>query len=814
MLSSMIVYDRGAARTLTQMYYGDEESGYGPTTSFVEALKKYPDIWEVAQNIEGLVVGRSSHAGGVIFTEESLIESVPLMRTPKGEIITQFDLHDCEAVSLIKYDLLSVSALDKIRNCIDLLVKFDRVEDKGNLKDTYESVIGVYNLIREDIDMWKMVWEHKIYSLFQMDEQSGIQGIALTYPRTIDELAVLNSVIRLMATERGAEQPLDKYARFRADEEEWDRELAQYKLGEKEKAILEPIIGISNGLCIFQEQFMELVQLPELGGFDLQWADKLRKSIAKKDNNLYDELTKEYFNTVKEKGCDIQLCGYVWNVLIAMNRGYGFNASHTLAYSILGLQEMNLAYRFPICYWNTACLIVDSGGVEEEDNDSDLLDYIFEEVEHSEDNIVTFSQVEEENEDEDEEEAKKKGKKAKKKDYGAMATAIGSMVANGITIAPPNINKSEYTFVPDESQNAIVYGLAPISRIGEKLTQDIIANRPYTSLEDLLNKVKLNKTQTINLIKSGALDVFGEREEIMDKYMEIISEPKKTVNLRNMQMLMRFGLLPDEELEFEKKVFNFNKYLKKFKVENEYLVNNIAYNFYSKHFELDLLTVRNDNELYISAASWKNIYDRVIDKARQYIKANKDILLVQLNQALKQEMIDKYALGNKSKWEMDSISCYIDKHELDNLNYITYDIQNFFKLPEEPIVSYSFEKNGKIINMLEINRIAGTVIDKNKNKKTVTLLTREGVVKVKLFGQMFTHYDKQLSKLDPVTNKKKVIEKSWISRGNKIMVTGIRRGETFIAKKYKNTPYHMVELITSINENGEVEKIEERVEIE
>lgn len=60
-----------------------------------------------------------------------------------------------------------------------------------------------------------MVWDHKITSLFQMEKQSGINGIALTHPQSVDDLAVLNSVIRLMAQEKGAEQPLNKFARFK-----------------------------------------------------------------------------------------------------------------------------------------------------------------------------------------------------------------------------------------------------------------------------------------------------------------------------------------------------------------------------------------------------------------------------------------------------------------------------------------------------------------------------------------------------------------------------------------------------------------------
>ena len=59
----------------------------------------YPEVWEVAKKIEGLVCRLGVHAGGVIFVDEPFTESTALMRAPKGEVITQFDLHDCEDVS-------------------------------------------------------------------------------------------------------------------------------------------------------------------------------------------------------------------------------------------------------------------------------------------------------------------------------------------------------------------------------------------------------------------------------------------------------------------------------------------------------------------------------------------------------------------------------------------------------------------------------------------------------------------------------------------------------------------------------------------
>lgn len=798
-LASMIVSDRGIQRTLHQTYYGDEENGFLPNKQFIfEMTNNYPEVWAVAQKIEGLVCRLGIHAGGVIFVDEAFTNSTSLMRAPDGTIITAFDLHDCEDVSLIKYDLLSVEALDKIHTCIDLLVEQKYVEQKDSLKETYENIIGIYNIEREDKKMWEMCWNHDIMSLFQMEKQSGITGIAAMKPTSVDDLAILNSAIRLMAQEKGMEVPVQKLARFKKYSQDWDSELASYGLTKEDKDILEPVVGISYGLCIAQEQFMQLVQLPQLGGFDLTWADKLRKSIAKKNPAEYDKLTEEFFKVTKEKGCNQNLCKYVWNVLIAMSRGYGFNQSHTLAYSLIALQEMNLAYKYPIIFWNCACLISDSGGDENEDIENDIMQ-IYEET--YENDIESFTEDNEEDEDDEEEnEIKTKKKKTKANNYGRIASAIGKMKSVGVSIQSPDINNSGYTFSPDAKQNLIRYGLSGITRIGEDLIKEIINNRPYISIEDFLSKVKINKPQMVNLIKAGAFDCFGKRENVMHNYIDLIADKKKRLTLQNMQMLINYQLLP-ESLDFNIRVFNFNKYLKKFKDGNDYILNDISFAFFEKNYDVDLLEI--DGDFYrIKQTTWDKKYQAAMNPVRDYIKSNNSELLNTLNNKLFDTVWDKYCLGNISKWEMESVSCYFHNHELCNINDFKYQLNNYFDLPENPEIDRIVPMKGKEIPLYKITRIAGTILDKDKSKKTVTLLTTEGVVTVKIYGDVYNHYDRQISEKNLETGKKKVIEKSWLSRGNKIIVTGIRREEEFIAKKYKNTPYHLVELIKDIDEKG------------
>lgn len=805
--------------------YGDEENDWAPIKQFVyEMTENYPDLWEVASKIEGLICGSGIHAGGIIFVDEPFTESTALMRAPDGTICTQFDLHDCEKASLIKIDALSVEAMDKIHICLDLLCDYGYIERKATLRETYESAIGVYSLERNDPKMWKMVWEHKITSLFQMEQQSGIQGIALTKPKSVGELAILNSIIRLMASEPGAEQPLNIWAKYRKDLNGWFREMRKYGLSEEEITWLSHNSAIHNGLCESQESMMTLVQDEKLGGNTLNFADKCRKAIAKKQGKLFEECEEFFFKNAAEKHCDMKLAHYVWDVLFKVQRGYSFNASHTHAYSLVALQEMNLAYKYPVIFWNCACLISDAGSSDEEPNEDENYDYLTFESSYSnemeeftEEDEDDITDTYEEDEDCDGFPATiavmangKKKKKIKTTNYGKVATAIGKMRQDGILVCPPDINKSTFTFSPDPKDNLIRYGISGITRIGPDIISQIISNRPYTSMMDFLSKVKLNKPQMVNLIKSGAFDEFGNRIDLMKLYILSVADQKKRLTLQNMQMLIAKNLIP-EELSFEVKVFNFNKYLKKAKSGIYYEIDDIAYPFYEQNFDLDKVFLVNDKRV-IEQAVWDKIYKKAMDPVREYLKIDTAAKLNELNKRLFQEEWDKYCGGTISKWEMDSVSYYSHPHELAAVDENIYNIVNFFELPEEPVAEKTLWIKGKEVPIYKLSRIAGTILDKDKNKSTITVLTTHGVVVVKIYKAQFAKYDRQLSER-LADGTKHIIEKSWFKRGNKILLMGIRRGQNFIPKKYKSTPGSVISLITEIN-GKEIKYKTEREEVE
>ena len=778
-LASFIKSERGIQYSLKQTFYGDEKEGIAPDREFVRLMtEEYPQVWEVAQKIEGLICGVGSHAGGIILTEHEFYESTGLMKTNNGDIITQFNLHDAEDVGLIKWDLLSIDASDRIYQCLQLLLKDGLIKDQGGLKQTYEHYLGIYKIERKAPKMWKMIWDRKILSLFQMEKQSGIQAIDLVKPTSVDDLAIINSVMRLMASDENSEPPLEKFARFKNDISLWYKEMDDYGLTKQEQKLLEPILQSSYGICESQEKMMSLVQIKEVGGYSLLWSDKLRKSVAKKSPKDFDSLQAEFFDNVDKKHLSKNLCNYVWNVLIKMSRGYSFNASHTLAYSLIGLQEMNLAYEYPIIYWNTANLIVDSGGENGNVN------------------------------------------------YGKIAQAIGNIRKAGIKVSLADINRSDYSFVPDVENNQILYGLKGLCGIGDTLAKTIIDYRPYTSLDNFIEKMehykslskdnKMGNSAVIALIKAGCFDKLENKNriEIMKNFIKKISNPKKSLSYDDIEILNNLGVLTQEQQKYELRLYRFKKYVtdKKFFVYQEgksantafyRLEQNYAEPFFFENFETNMIEDKDykydeQGNIIVKRGSLDREFKKLLQPFKTKVLDNPNNLQI-INEQRFQDLWDTLIDGGIPKWEMDSLSFYYTKHELADIDFDKYLISDFDELPESPEVAEYRNFKGKEIPRFKLTRICGTVIDKDKTKHMITLLTPTGVVKIKFYKGQFGFYDKQISEINE-DGSKTVLEKSWFTRGTKLLVTGYRRDEQFVPKKYKDSVYkHSLQLIREIN---------------
>ena len=782
-LSSLIPSERGFLWSLSDVINGNEDKDRKPIKTFINEVNQFPGLLDIMRGIEGLVNKRSSHASGVILFDEDPYEFGSFMRTPKGEVITAYDLHMCEACGMTKYDFLVTEVQDKLAEAIRMLQDYGEIESDLTLREVYDKYFHPNVLPIEEDKYWKVLQENSVLNIFQFDSDIGGQAAKKIKPTNIMEMADANGLMRLMTAEKGQESPMDKYIRFKNNIDLWYKEMDSYGLTKEEQKTLEPYFKPSHGVPPSQEQLMRMLMDKDICNFSLKDANAARKVVGKKQMSKIPALRQQVLDQAKSP-C---LGNYVWKCGVGPQMGYSFSVIHALAYSFIGFQTMYIATRWDPIYWNTACLVVNSGSLEE---DSDF--------EEDEDGFVIQ-------------------KKEHSTDYAKIAKALGDIISRGIKVSLVDINKSDYSFEPDVDNHEILFGMKALSNINGPTIEQIKKNRPYAGIADFMARCPLNKSAMISLIKAGAFDKLDNaaaleagvetRIWVMAYYLSKVCDAKKRLTLQNFNGLMQHNLIP-EELDFQKRTFNFNKYLKaNQKVGKYYIFNDPCIAFYQQFFDNDQMEVIN-GVTCILQTRWDKMYQDVMGEARTWLQEHQTEMLKKFNTVLFKECWDKYAQGNISAWEMESLCFYYHEHELAHVNVNKYGIEDFFSLPTSPIVETLFKRNGKDIPIFKTHKIIGTVISKNDNRNSITLLTTTGVVPVKFTKEYFAMFNRQLSEVQE-DGTKHITEKGWFTRGVKVMVTGFRRDDTFVAKTYTRTSTHQLYKIESI-ENGNMKLTHER----
>ena len=502
--------------------------------------------------------------------------------------------------------------------------------------------------------------------------------------------------------------------------------------------------------------------LMDTANFTLGEANSARKVVAKKQMSKIPELKEQVYSRFDNPAA----ADYIWEVAVAPQLGYAFSLNHSLPYSFVGIQSIYFVMNFNPIYWNTACLIVNSGATDEEAGGQT--------------------------------------------DYGKIAKAIGDIIGAGIKVSLVDINKSEFGFAPDVENNRILFGLKGMLNVGDDIITAIIENRPYSSIKDFYYKVKPSKQTMISLIKGGAFDDMEDRKFAMAWYIWETCEKKSRITLQNMPSLVKYGLLPEdtEERIMARRVYEFNRYLKAitkadpYAYKDMYSLDTRAISFL---YEIDCedLTITDNVSHFIKVKVWDKVYQKYMDVFRDWIAKDKNEILTQLNTIIFKEDWDKYAAGNISAWEMEALCFYYHEHELAHVNVNKYGIVDFDSLPTTPAVDYFFNRNGRQIPIYKTYKIIGTVISKDDAHSSITLLTTTGVVNVKFTKEYFAMFGRQISEKQE-DGTKKVMEKGWFQRGVKVMCTGYRLDDMFITKTYKHTPTHQLYKIVDVNEEGDI----------
>ena len=327
-MASLVPQERGFLWPIKDVIYGNEEKNRKPVTTFIREINNYPELLNIVKAIEGVINKRSSHASGVILFDGDPFEHSAFMKTPSGEIITQYDLHDAEYMGLTKYDFLVTEAQDKIVQTIQFLQEDGEIEKDLSLRKIYDKYLHP-NVLPVDTDtkMWDALGEVSVINTFQFDSAEGSKAAKQLKPRSILEMADANGLIRLMG-EEGAERPIDKYCRYKNDISLWYKEMDNFGLTKEEQKTLEPYFKSSYGVPPSQEQLMKMLMDPEICNFSLGDANKARKIVGKKLMSQIPELRDKVLRQAKSE----KLGQYVWRYGAGPQMGYSFSVVMALTH--------------------------------------------------------------------------------------------------------------------------------------------------------------------------------------------------------------------------------------------------------------------------------------------------------------------------------------------------------------------------------------------------------------------------------------------------------------------------------------------------
>jgi DNA polymerase III subunit alpha len=487
----------------------------------------YPEWWEAMLALEGHISQVGVHAGGIVLSPEPLTKVTPL-RTDSNDLeTTQYDMDWIEKF-LVKFDILKLDTLDLVKKTLE-----------------YSGLWGKINIYR-DLDLNDPAIYSDVYQKLNLSgifqcESDLFRGIIRDMkPTSFEDISVIVAL--------GRPGPLDLIPSYVA--RKWGREKVTYPFAE-----LQPVLKETYGVWVYQEQIMQASRI--LGGLTLGQADMIRKGVSKKKADLmgrwinlmiygdveYKRMQVELMSQYPEKGMipldekgdpsiwvdyesynaetqewsgipEIQGAiarGFDFDTLLKIQKQwmkfgeYCFNKAHSAAYAMLSCITAWLKCYYPVEFM-AALLTMSEGKKDKHGNPK---------------NIHYMRECEEMN----------------------------------ISILPPDVNRSMSGWTPTSYPSPVLddhneqwigeirYGLSSVGGVSGESVNEIVNNRPYQSVEELISKtngVKVNKTKIVALIKSGAFDIINKNRNLLlrnyyqsrgDEYEDIPTQTSKATIL-------------------------------------------------------------------------------------------------------------------------------------------------------------------------------------------------------------------------------------------------------------------------------------------
>jgi len=406
-------------------------------------MSGYSDIKDVitaASILEGLLKNKSTHASGIVITNDALVNHVPIEIGTESIYQTQYSGTDLEKIGLLKVDFLGLHNLTTLSNCVKMI--------KQDQKDF--SLPTVFN----DQKTFKLLSSGNTLGIFQMEQNSMrnilgkirvsnfnelVQSLALNRPGTIDMVPV--------------------YSDYK-----FNKNKIKYLHPD-----LKPILEETLGIILYQEQILLIAA--KFAGYSFGKADILRRAISKKDKDLMESMKKDFIDSCIKNGYNGNVAGSIFSYIEEF-ANYGFNKSHSVAYSYVAYFGAYLKANYPAYFITT--MMNDFVGTD------DKISSYFKEAQN-----------------------------------------------RNINIYSPHINYSDELYSVKE--NNILTGLSQIKGLASLKIKEIIKNRPYNDFEDFIFKTKdfLENSDYEKLIYSSSLDCFNlTKKALIEGYPLLLAREK------------------------------------------------------------------------------------------------------------------------------------------------------------------------------------------------------------------------------------------------------------------------------------------------
>ena len=304
-----------------------------PGMTLDRALKSVPELRQLmdqdtkcsqlisyARTLEGLARHASTHAAGVVIAPTKLTDYVPLFKSSKDEITTQYDMKSLEDIGLLKMDFLGLRTLTVIQDTVEMLRQAQGLD------------IDLKGLPLDDVKTFQLLSKGDTVGVFQFESSGMRDYLRKLKPETMEDMIAMNALYR--------PGPLGSAM---------IDEFIHRKHGRKESSyehhLLEPILKETHGVIVYQEQVMRIAS--ELAGFSLGTADLLRRAMGKKQVDVMKEQREEFITGAHSRGIAKGVANKIFDKM-AFFAGYGFNKSHATGYALIAYQTAYLKAHYPL----------------------------------------------------------------------------------------------------------------------------------------------------------------------------------------------------------------------------------------------------------------------------------------------------------------------------------------------------------------------------------------------------------------------------------------------------------------------------------